>query len=70
MSNALVTFDNEQIGLIKRTVALGATDDELKLFIAQCQRTGLDPISKQIYFIKRGGKSNITTSIDGFRLIA
>lgn len=65
-----VMFNREQIELVKRTIAKDATDDELALFIAQAQRTGLDPFSKQIYAIKRGGKMSIQVAIDGFRLIA
>lgn len=78
--NELVMYDKEKIDLIKRTIAKGASDDELALFVSQCQRTGLDPFARQIYSIQRNewdskaGKviSKMVTqvSIDGFRLIA
>ena len=69
MSN-LTTWTPEQTQLISSTIAPGCTADELKLFAYACQRTGLDPFSKQIYAIKRGGKLTIQAGIDGLRSIA
>jgi len=63
-------FSQSEIETIKENVAQGATDNELKLFLYQCSRTGLDPLSKQIHFIKRGGRATIQAGIDGLRAIA
>lgn len=63
-------MNNEQIELIKNTVAKGATNTELQLFLYTAQRTGLDPLTRQIHFVKRGGQMTIQTGIDGYRAIA
>jgi phage recombination protein Bet len=64
------TLTASDVELIKSQIAVGATDGELALFIKHCERTGLDPLSRQIYCIKRGNKATIQVSIDGFRVIA
>ena len=67
---SLTLWTPEQTQLISTTIAPGCSNDELRLFAYACQRTGLDPFSKQIYAIKRGGKMTIQAGIDGLRSIA
>jgi phage recombination protein Bet len=69
-SSSLALWTPEQTQLISTTIAPGCSNDELRLFAYACQRTGLDPFSKQIYAIKRGGKMTIQAGIDGLRSIA
>ena len=71
-------YDTSKIELVKDTIARGASDDELMLFLHLAQRSGLDPFSRQIYLIERrqqiDGQWKTTrqpqTGIDGLRLIA
>lgn len=73
------SFSESQIELIKNTIAKGATNEELQLFMATCKRTGLDPFSRQIYMIERRFKDKsgewtrkmeIQASVDGLRVVA
>lgn len=43
---------------------------DFEAFVMQCNRTRLDPFSRQIYLINRGGRWSAEVSIDGARLIA
>lgn len=67
----LDNYTDAQIALIKRTVAKGATNDELVMFVHTANKTGLDPFLKEIYFIKHGnGAVVMMTGRDGFLKIA
>lgn len=46
------------------------TDSEFELLCEVAMRTGLDPMQRQIYGLRLGGKFQIITGIDGFRTIA
>lgn len=46
------------------------TDGELQVFAYVARFTGLDPFTKQIYAIKRGGRVTHQTGIDGYRSAA
>lgn len=58
---------DDQIDLIKRTVAKDATDAELQLYLYDCQRHGVHPLDKLLHFTKRQGKYTPITSIDLLR---
>lgn len=56
-------YSQEQINVIKRSIAKGASDTDLSLFLAFCKARRLDPFTRQVYWTPKG----IITSIDGFR---
>ena len=61
----------EDIETLRATIARGATDSEMGLFVQVCQRLRLDPFAKQIYLVKRPGQpASIQASIDGLRVVA
>lgn len=75
-AHAVQNFSQEDIVLIRDTVCKGATETEFKLFLNQCKTTGLNPLARQVFAVKRWDSNlrreamSIQVSIDGFRLIA
>jgi phage recombination protein Bet len=65
-----IEFNDDMIQIIKNMYFRDSSDEEFKVFLNACRRTGLDPTMRQIHPIKRAGKMTIQTGIDGFRLIA
>lgn len=70
-ATGLATMTADKIELVKRTIAKGATTDELELFLHLATKHGLDPFAKEIWFIKYGNQQpTIFTSRDGYLKIA
>jgi phage recombination protein Bet len=67
-----IDFTKEQLELIKATVAKGASDPELKLFLYRCKNMGLDPLRPgQVHFVKYGSNpGSIVIGIEGLRSLA
>jgi len=71
-------FTPEEIALIHRTFMAEASKDDVALFIATCERTGLDPFARQIMASSRNSQRDgkwVTlwtwlVTIDGLRKIA
>lgn len=61
------SFDAKQLELIKSVAAVGATEQELKSLIYLAEQYELDPLKKEIIFIK--GRTPLTTR-DGLLKIA
>lgn len=63
--NSLATYDTEMVETIKNTVAKGASDSELFMFLSVAAQYDLNPFLKELWFIKMGGQPTIMTSKDG-----
>src|SRR5215469_10075998 len=76
MTQAVIQFNQEQLDLVRATVAKGTNEAEFRLFIEVCRYRGLNPFARQIYAIVRSAgdaskrQMTIQTSIDGYRLLA
>lgn len=74
--SARAAFDNEQVALIRATVARNASTAELAMFLELARRYELDPFAGQIYFTKMPGSNGeegrpaIIVGRDGFLTIA
>lgn len=74
------TLTQEQTALLKKSSYPDVPDAQFELFVATCNRTGLDPFARQIYMVARKAKDQrtqewitkyeIQTSIDGLRVVA
>lgn len=76
-------LNSEQVSLIKQTIAKGASDEELALFVAVARRHRLDPFTRQLHLIPRWDRNKINADgskggfirviqigIDGYRQMA
>lgn len=64
-----------EVALVARTVAQGASFQELAVFLHACRQLRLDPLLRQAYWIRRKDrdgnyKGALQVGIDGFRAIA
>lgn len=62
--------DPKVIETIKKTVAQGADDVELAMFLEFCKSSGLNPFKKECWFIKAGNRPQIMTGLNGYLKIA
>jgi phage recombination protein Bet len=70
VSKSKISLATQDLEHIKKMVAQAATDDEFKAFMYLCNAYNLDPLKKEIYFIKYSGRSTVITSRDGYLKIA
>lgn len=71
-----LNLNREKVELLKRTIAKGATDDELLMFINVCRGLGLSPFLRHVHLVKRWDTrsgievATVQIGIDGFRSVA
>jgi phage recombination protein Bet len=63
-----ITYSEDQVQTIKNTVAKGANDNELSMFLHICRTYGLDPFLKEIFY--SSDMKTIMTSRDGYLKVA
>lgn len=63
-------FTAEQRQMILHTYAAGASPSEFAVLMEVAKARNLNPLTRQIYFVKLSGKWTFQVSIDGLRAIA
>ena len=66
----MAEYPPKLVDTIKSTVAKGATDEELYMFLSIANQYDLNPFMKEIWFTKMQGEVAIMTSRDGYKKLA
>lgn len=67
---SLSQYDKQTLDTIKGTIAKGASDHQLAMFLTLAGKYGLDPFAKEIYLANIGGTPTIIVGRDGYLKIA
>jgi phage recombination protein Bet len=70
MEMTVKTLDDKMLAALRNSVAPGLTEPEFRLFAEMVKATGLNPVTKEIWAIKAGGRLQLMTGINGFLRIA
>ncbi|MCM3598980.1 recombinase RecT [Metabacillus idriensis] len=63
-------FSPKELDVVINSIAKGATNEELALFVQICKHNGLDPFKNHIYFIKYGNQMSIQVAVEGILYLA
>lgn len=67
----LVVYPEEMVEAVKNTVAVGATNEELYMFLSVAKKYDLDPFLKEVWFVKNPKLGNvIMTGRDAYVKVA
>ena len=61
---------DDPINILKKTVCIDHTDEQVKFFMRYCEAKRLDPFAREVHSIIRKGKQTFQMGIDGLRTIA
>jgi phage recombination protein Bet len=67
---AITQYHPDQLRMLREHIAQGLSGGELGYFVEVAKAAGLNPLRKEIYAIKRGGRVAYQVAIDGFRKLA